>query len=412
MLRRFCLYGFVKNQKYFEPFFYLALLVKFSDSATAVGMLVGFGQLCVILMEVPSGAVADVLGRRRSMIFSHLAYIAAFLIFGLSQSVLWLYAAMFCFSIGEAFRTGTHKAMIFGWLNRQGRGDEKTKIYGLTRSFSQLGSALSIVIAAILVFTTQQYAIVFLVSALPYVINVVNFLTYPEYLDGPGEASVSPGRMLRTMFQALGEAFGKPRLRRALAEAMTFGGMYKSSKDWLGPLLGAAALQVPLFAYLTDRRREAILVGAVYVVLYVLSSFASRNADAVVRRAGSPQKGSRWLWWMNLATFAALGAGIAAGISAVAIAAFVALAMLQNFWRPIIVSRVAQHTGEDRTATVLSIESQSRTLFTAAAAPLLGWAIDMIRDDMRFLPLAVLGVAITLVMLATGRKDDRSNQDN
>jgi hypothetical protein len=40
MLRRFCLYGFVKNQKYFEPFLYLALLEKLSFAG--VGMPLGF----------------------------------------------------------------------------------------------------------------------------------------------------------------------------------------------------------------------------------------------------------------------------------------------------------------------------------------------------------------------------------
>jgi len=412
MIRRFCLYGFVKNQKYFEPFLYLALLEKFSYSFAGVGMLIGFRELCVILMEVPSGAVADVLGRRRSMIFSHLSYIAAFIIFGLSRDVWLLFAAMFCFSVGEAFRTGTHKAMIFAWLARNNRSDEKTRVYGYTRSYSQLGSALSIVIAAVLVFTTQQYAIVFLLSAVPYVINVVNFLTYPKYLDGPQQTAAKPGRMLRTMLKALGEAFGKPRLRRSLAEAMTFGGLYRSGKDWLGPLLRTAAVQLPLFAFLTNRRREAILVGAVYVVLHILSSCASRRAESIVRKAGSERKGSRWLWWANLATFALLGAGIVSGFSAAAVAAFVALAMVQNFWRPIIVSRVARDAGESRTATVLSIESQSRTLFTAAAAPLLGWTIGMMSEEMRFLPLAILGIVITAIMLATDKNNDNSRQDN
>ncbi|MDP7288100.1 MAG: MFS transporter, partial [Phycisphaerae bacterium] len=121
MIRRFCLYGFVKNQKYFEPFLYLALLDKLGFWYFGVGMLIGFRELCVIVMEVPSGAIADVLGRRRSMIISHSCYIAAFVTFALAGDLWRLFAAMFLFSIGEAFRTGTHKAMIFDWLSRQGR---------------------------------------------------------------------------------------------------------------------------------------------------------------------------------------------------------------------------------------------------------------------------------------------------
>ena len=410
MLRRFCLYGFVKNQKYFEPFLYLALLDKLSFAG--VGMLIGFRELCIIVMEVPSGAVADVLGRRRAMIVSHACYIAAFVTFARAAEAWWLFAAMFLFSIGEAFRTGTHKAMIFAWLAREGRSDEKTRIYGQTRSWSQLGSALSIAIGAALVFATQRYDIVFLLSTVPYAINIVNFLTYPVDLDGAQATGVKPGRMLQTMVRAVREAFGNRRLRRALAEAMTFNGLHKASKDWLGPLLRVVALQAPLFVFLTDRRREAILVGGVYIVLHVLSSYASRHADLLVQRAGSVRRGSRWLWRINLATFLLLGAGILAGFWAIAIIAFIALAVVQNLWRPIIVGRVAEHADESQTATILSIESQSKTLFTAAAAPLLGWTIGLMSEEMRFLPLAILGIVITTIMLATNKNNERSPQDS
>ncbi|MBL7218667.1 MAG: MFS transporter [Phycisphaerae bacterium] len=406
MLRRFCLYGFVKNQKYFEPFLYLALLDKLSFAG--VGMLIGFRELCVVVMEVPSGAVADVLGRRRAMIVSHACYIAAFVTFALAAEAWWLFAAMFLFSIGEAFRTGTHKAMIFAWLAREGRSDEKTSIYGQTRSWSQLGSALSIAIGATLVFATQRYDIVFLLSTVPYAINIANFLSYPDDLDAARSGGVKPGQMLQTMVRAVRQALGNRPLRRALAEAMTFNGLHKSSKDWLGPLLHVVALQIPLFAFLTDRRREAILIGGVYIVLHILSSYASRHANLIVRQAGSTRRGSRLLWWINLAVFLLLGAGVLAGFGAVAVVAFVALAVLQNFWRPIIVGRVAEYADESQTATILSIESQTKTLFTAVAAPLLGWTIGMMSRELRFLPLAILGVIITGIMLATDKNDERS----
>ncbi len=54
MLRRFCLYGFLKNQQYYEPFLWLALLAK-GLSLTEVGLLMGFRAICVNVLEVPTG---------------------------------------------------------------------------------------------------------------------------------------------------------------------------------------------------------------------------------------------------------------------------------------------------------------------------------------------------------------------
>jgi hypothetical protein len=85
----------------------------------------------------------------------------------------------------------------------------------------------------------------------------------------------------------------------------------------------------------------------------------------------------------------------------------VTLAILQNLWRPVLVSRIAHLADPSRTATLLSIESQAKSLFVAAAAPLLGWAVDAVaaaRADWRFLPVAVAGSGVCLLMLATARR--------
>ncbi|MCK4626956.1 MAG: MFS transporter, partial [Phycisphaerae bacterium] len=122
MLLRFSLYGFLKNQRYFDPFLIL-FFRQAGLSFTTIGFLVGFRELLINLFEVPSGALADLYGRRRCMIFSFCMYIVSFAGFALSTEVWHFFAAMALFALGDAFRTGTHKAMIFGYLLHEGRSD-------------------------------------------------------------------------------------------------------------------------------------------------------------------------------------------------------------------------------------------------------------------------------------------------
>ena len=183
MIRRFSLYGFLKNQRYFEPFIILFFLQQ-GLSFTQIGFLIAFRELFINLMEIPSGAVADLFGRRRSMIVSFSSYIISFAIFGFSQYYWHFFLAMFFFAVGEAFRTGTHKAMIFTWLRIEGRLDEKTKIYGYTRSWSKYGSAVSTVLAVAFVLLTNNYAYVFFFAIIPYIAGLINFMTYPRELEG------------------------------------------------------------------------------------------------------------------------------------------------------------------------------------------------------------------------------------
>ena len=95
------------------------------------------------------------------------------------------------------------------------------------------------------------------------------------------------------------------------------------------------------------------------------------------------------------------------------ITAFVLLAVFQNFWRPILVSRVASHADSAQTATVLSIESQAKSLFVALIAPLLGWSVDLAASydpDLRFLPIAALGIPVSVLILLTGRCVNRPRE--
>jgi MFS family permease len=334
MLFRFCLYGFLKNQRYFEPFLILVFRQKGLSFAT-IGVLIGFREICINLMEIPTGAVADVMGHRRSMIASFLAYIGSFLVFGLCDPLWALFAAMLLFAVGEAFRTGTHKAIIFDWLKRQDRLSEKTAIYGRTRSWSELGSAASVVIAAGLVFCTQQYSAVFLFCVIPYALGIVNFLGYPAYLDAAEQdEQQQAGGVVRTLLAAISQCLRHRRLRRLLIEAMGYEGLYKSSEDYVQPVIQAASLSLPIMLAMGAEQRVTILVGGVYFLLYVLSSFASRGADRFAKASGGEDRAARGLWLLNLLVFVAMAAAIGLGLAAVAILAFVLLAVFYNLWPP------------------------------------------------------------------------------
>ena len=119
MIFRFSLYGFLKNQRYFEPFLILAF-IQMGLSFLEIGLLIAFRELCVTVLEIPSGSIADLYGRRRALLLSFGAYIVGFVTFGFADQFAVLFGAMFFIAVGDAFRTGTHKAMIFTWLRLEG----------------------------------------------------------------------------------------------------------------------------------------------------------------------------------------------------------------------------------------------------------------------------------------------------
>lgn len=402
MLFRFSLYGFLKNQRYYDAFLILAFREK-GLSFFQIGILIGFREVCTNLFEIPSGAVADLYGRRRAMIFSFVAYIASFATFAMSEALFLLFGGMFFFGLGDAFRSGTHKAMIFDWLRQQGRADEKTKIYGYTRSWSQMGSAVSVLIAGALVFYRGNFTDIFWFSIVPYAFNIVNFFGYPAALDGDRKSEFSLKTVTALLGKALKLSVQFPPLRRLVFEGMGFEGMFKASKDYLQPILKQTAIAMPLLLTLDESERAALLVAGVYFALYFLSSFASRNSHKVTEWRGSDEGAARVLWWVNLGLYALLIPALWFNTYPAIIALFVGLAILQNFWRPGLISRFNAQSTPEMSATVLSIEAQSKSLATIVLAPSLGWLVDVVDG---FWPVGVIGTLIALAILLVYRDSD------
>ena len=399
MIRRFSLYGFLKNQRYFEPFIILFFLQQ-GLSFTQIGLLIGFRELCINLLEIPSGALADLFGRRRSMLFSFVAYVASFTIFGLSQTYWHLFPAMLLFAAGEAFRTGTHKAMIFSWLRLHGRESEKTKIYGLTRSWSKTGSAVSTILATAFVLLTNNYSYVFYYSIIPYLLGLINLMTYPKELDGQPAEAASLRDVIPHLKETIRDAVRLPRLRRLVIESMAFEGVFKAVADYLQPVLAALALALPVLVGLADIERSAVVIGVVYSVLYLASAYASRRAHDVAGYLGSEENGSRLLWRVVLVAYVAMTPLLYFEYYYAAAAGFVLLYVVQNVWRPMLIGRFETFATETHGATVLSVESQAKSLSTMIVAPLLGLAVDSVVTGGSFWPVTAVAAVIALLVLA------------
>ncbi len=406
MLFRFCLYGFLKNQRYFEPFLMLVLLER-DLSFTMIGSLIAVQAVTVNLLEIPSGAIADAMGRRSAMVGSFCAYALGFLALAWADSKYLLFPAMVLLGIGDSFRTGTHKAMIFEWLRIQGRTDERTKIYGFTRSWSKIGSAVSGILAATFVFISDSYDHVFLFATVPCVLNIINLSGYPQALDGIAEGKHRFHEAWDRARLTMQHAIGSRTLRGLLVESMSWDGVFHAVKDYLQPILAALSVAAigkwfPVADW-SPVQQSAVLVGPCYVILFLLSAAASRHAYRIQEIAGSTAAATAWLWSVNGALFVWLTIlGWQQALPGMAIV-FVLLHLMQNLWRPIFIGRFDDFADADEGATVLSIESQMQRLATMVIAPALGLVMDTMAtpDGVEvYWPIGLVGVCACALVLA------------
>ena len=120
---KFCMYGFLKNLRFFDAFFILFLVEK-GITFTQIGMLYAVREVVTNLFELPSGILADSFGRKRALSASFILYISSFTLFYLFQNFWFFLIAFMLFGLAEAFRSGTHKGMIMDYLKINKREEQ------------------------------------------------------------------------------------------------------------------------------------------------------------------------------------------------------------------------------------------------------------------------------------------------
>jgi len=379
---KFRAYGFLKNLRFFDPFLIL-FLRDAGLSFLAIGSLISIREIATNVLEIPTGVMADVFGRRKAMLLGFSAYLVSFVLFYLGTT-FWMFSmAMLAFAFGETCRSGTHKAMILEHLRRTGREGQKVFYYGKTRAASQFGSALASLIAAGLVFWTGSYRIIFLASTVPTILNLLLLASYPRVLDGEHIVLASGGwRAIGSQFtattQGLWALLRDPYSLRALLSSAGFDALFRSSKDYLQPIIQAQAVALPILLAMKGEQRTAILIGLVYFFIYLATSFASSSAGAVQARLKSLSRTINLTLVAGIVLLILAGAAAWSSLRGVAIAAFLGAYVLQNLRRPMLVGFLADRMQHRAMASGLSVEVQLRTLLVAAMAPLLGWLADQI----------------------------------
>jgi MFS family permease len=397
MLFRFSAYGFLKNLRFFEPF----ILLFFRDASLSffqIGLLFSIRDLATNILEIPTGVYADAFGRRRSMVMAFVSYILSFVLFFVFSSFYLYILAMVLFAFGEAFRTGTHKALILEYLKLNEMAHLKVEYYGRTRSASQLGSALNALIAAALVFYSGNYRYVFVASILPYVVDLINLATYPKELDGELQQAHrgSIGEQLRATLSSFFGVFRHPPALRAILNSSGFDAFFKATKEYLQPILETFALALPVMLAVQDTRRSAVIIGIIYLCIYLMTSYASRSAARVGQRFASIAQGLNWTFVAGAVFLVVAGLTTQWQWDVVAILVFLGFYVLHNLRRPMTVAFVSDQISSRVMAAGLSAESQFTTLGAALLAPAIGALADWLGVGMA---LACLGVGMLVLAL-------------
>jgi MFS family permease len=377
---KFCFYGFLKNLRFFDAFIILIFLDD-GLSYLQIGLLYSIREITTQIFEIPSGMLADSWGRRKAMLIALLSYLISFFFFYAADSFSIYIFAMIFFGFAEAFRSGTHKAMIVDYLNQYQLSDIKTRYYGSTRSWSQMGSSFAALGGAAIVFLTGEYKLIFLISVIPYLLNLFLIWSYPKSLDNKSKEihDLHIFELIKNTFMDSLKTLSKPEVVKVLFSSSSVIAFFKSLKDYIQPMISTLALSLSILISLnniSDVQKESIFIGLFYSVIFVITSFSSRYAFKIEQKFKNSANAANLIYLYAGISILLSGVFYNFEFQTIAIILFLGLYISQNLRRPIMVTYISEKIPEKILATGLSVESQLKTLIIVILSPIIGFLID------------------------------------
>ncbi|MET9344637.1 MFS transporter [Nonomuraea sp. NPDC003804] len=306
MLPKLYVYSFLGDFVLFYPV-YTLLFTDTGLTVPEITSLLVIWVLAALVLEVPSGALADTLSRKALLIAGPLLGAAGFALWTAVPSY-WAFAAGFVlWGAREALESGAFEALVHDNLAHTGTAARYAEVTGRARSISLVATALATAAASPL-FAVAGYQGVGVATVLACLLCAAIAATLPEHRAEPEDDD--PTGYLDTLKEGLAEARRSPRVRHALLLVPAVTAVWGELEEYV-PLLaqesGATAQTVPLMVLL-------VWLGA------------TSGGLLAKRAAGLRSRGLAAL----LATGAvALAAGAASGHLAGFVAIAVAFAMFQ-----------------------------------------------------------------------------------
>lgn len=212
-IQRFYVFQFFVHFQLWLPIWAVYLLDERGLSLFLLGAFDAPFWILWILLEVPTGAVADRWGRKVSLSYGAAVYAIAVTVFGLAGNLPVLLGSYIIFAVAFTLFSGADAAFVYDSLRARGREGDYQRIWGRMEGVSYAGGILGLLLGAPLAhFTTLSVPIV-VSGALGGVAWLIT-LTFrePPRLD-EGERQRP---YLDEVKEAFGIAFSRPPVRAML----------------------------------------------------------------------------------------------------------------------------------------------------------------------------------------------------
>jgi len=366
--------GFLRGLVFFLPIFALYIQQELF-TVLNVTLILSVGSFTALIFEIPSGAFADLFGRKRTLVIASILLIVALAFLSVGGRMMFFILYAIINGIAESLFSGTDTALLYDTLKNLGRKNTFKKVIAIVNMMWPAGATIGAIIGGVLAATSLQLPVALTLVPFTLAFLLTIFLVEPSYEK----------ETHKNMFLQMQNAFktiisNKQILLLSLTGFLLYS--FGEVAHNLNPIFFQAK-SIPVAIY-----------GIIFAASFGLSSLGSISSHYLSDRFGDKKT---LLVSAIIPPFLLFFATIVTGIWSA-----ILIVIGSFFWGidwPIISHLLNQETMSKQRATVISFGNLMKRLGFAIFAPFFGYIAGMYTIGTVFKLAAVLSLSVVGVLL-------------
>ena len=151
------------------------------DSVTLVALVFSIMSITSLIFEIPTGAFADLFGKKKTMIIASFLTVVAITLLAFSTNFYMLIIFAVIFAFKNTLNSGTQEALYYDSIKKLGKEKDYKKILGRNEVLLQIGSFIGAISGGFMASYFLKLPFLLTIPITMFELVLVFFITEPDY---------------------------------------------------------------------------------------------------------------------------------------------------------------------------------------------------------------------------------------
>lgn len=339
-----------------------------------IGLLEGIFHITGFLSEIPTGALADLFGRRKILIIGRITSLISAIIMLFSNSFIGFALGFILSAWGYNLNSGSEEALVYDTLKILNREDEFLKINGRINLIIEVSQGLAVFIGGIL--SQIDFSISYITAI---VIGIISLIISTKFIEVD---VIEKESQSINIIKHLKESINIVKNNKKLLNILMF-----------FPLIYTFSAIVYFYGQqlFDDMGYSRLNISIIFLFNGIFSSLGAILSSEIYKRYKSSG-------WISISIFMSILI-ILMGFTEnkLSIIFFLCIGFLTAILQPISSKLINSMVESNQRATIISVESMFYSLMMIILFPLCGFIGDKIDLQLSFMLIGTIGILITII---------------